>query len=46
MHVMISSSHYITASLEFLKIESLIDTPSEDVISDSPNIWMNSAEDR
>ena len=43
---LIITSHILAASLEFLKMESLIDTPSEDVISDSPNIWMNSAEDR
>ena len=43
---LIIPSHTLAASLEFLKMESLIDTPSEDDISDSPNTWMNSAEDR
>lgn len=44
--VLIISCHIIAATLSLLKMTSLNDTPSADVIPNPQNLWMQSADHR
>ena len=44
--VLVVSCHIIAATLAMLKMKSMNDTPSEDVLPNALNIWMQSSDER
>ena len=44
--VLVVSCHIIAATLAMLKMKSMNDTPSEDVLPNALNIWIQSSDER